>query len=199
MSRLLRHCRASQRQRTDCALRLSACVVVAVHPRLTDRSRSQAPVRHGARVVPLHLPRARQSSVQQACAPSLSPSLPLASPSEPDERSRTGWGDSADDDKKDRDRVGIVQEREYDRLPRHLRDEWDRRPSKVDPDVSGALSLALCDWIAGPVLPRLTALWGLLTRPRPTPRAGPLCRSAPRRRHLPVVPPPQLPALHGRH
>ncbi|KPV73164.1 uncharacterized protein RHOBADRAFT_55377 [Rhodotorula graminis WP1] len=46
------------------------------------------------------------------------------------------WGDSPDDDKKDRDRVGIVQERdEASRLPRHLRDEWDRRPSKVDPDV----------------------------------------------------------------
>ncbi|BGP51970.1 RFC checkpoint protein Rad17 [Rhodotorula kratochvilovae] len=45
------------------------------------------------------------------------------------------WGDSPDDDKKDRDRVGIVQEREYNKLPRHLRAEWDRRPSKVDPDV----------------------------------------------------------------
>ncbi|GAA5842781.1 hypothetical protein JCM9279_003984 [Rhodotorula babjevae] len=46
------------------------------------------------------------------------------------------WGDSPDDDKKDRDRVGIVQEREVaSRLPKHLRDEWERRPSKVDPDV----------------------------------------------------------------
>ncbi|GAA5895623.1 hypothetical protein JCM8208_005283 [Rhodotorula glutinis] len=46
------------------------------------------------------------------------------------------WGDSPDDDKKDRDRVGIVQEREVaSRLPRHLRDEWERRQSKVDPDV----------------------------------------------------------------
>ncbi|GAA6051572.1 hypothetical protein JCM3770_003478 [Rhodotorula araucariae] len=45
------------------------------------------------------------------------------------------WGDSPEDDKKDRDRVGIVQEREYDKLPRHLRKEWERRPTKVDPDV----------------------------------------------------------------
>ncbi|GAA5883191.1 hypothetical protein JCM3774_002414 [Rhodotorula dairenensis] len=45
------------------------------------------------------------------------------------------WGQSADDDKKDLGRPGIVQEREYDRLPKHLRREWDRAPTKVDPDV----------------------------------------------------------------
>ncbi|GAA5870623.1 hypothetical protein JCM1840_004819 [Sporobolomyces johnsonii] len=45
------------------------------------------------------------------------------------------WGDSPEDDKKDLGRPGIVQEREYDKLPKHLRKEWKRRPSKVDPDV----------------------------------------------------------------
>ncbi|GAA5982496.1 hypothetical protein JCM10908_006672 [Rhodotorula pacifica] len=45
------------------------------------------------------------------------------------------WGQSAEDDKKDLGRQGIVQEREYDRLPKHLRKEWERAPSKVDPDV----------------------------------------------------------------
>ncbi|GJN94063.1 hypothetical protein Rhopal_007127-T1 [Rhodotorula paludigena] len=45
------------------------------------------------------------------------------------------WGESADDDKKDLGRPGIVQERESDKLPRHLRKEWDRKPSKVDPDA----------------------------------------------------------------
>lgn len=29
-----------------------------------------------------------------------------------------------------------MQEREYDRLPRHLRKEWERAPTKVDANVS---------------------------------------------------------------
>ncbi|ORY88337.1 Rad17 cell cycle checkpoint protein-domain-containing protein [Leucosporidium creatinivorum] len=45
------------------------------------------------------------------------------------------WGESADDDKKDLDRQGIQQEQEIDRLPKHLRKEWTRKPSKVNPDV----------------------------------------------------------------
>ncbi|BGP20553.1 RFC checkpoint protein Rad17 [Rhodosporidiobolus nylandii] len=45
------------------------------------------------------------------------------------------WGDSAEDDKKDLNRSGVLQEREYGKLPKHLREEWDRRSSKVDPDV----------------------------------------------------------------
>ncbi|POY74924.1 hypothetical protein BMF94_1900 [Rhodotorula taiwanensis] len=45
------------------------------------------------------------------------------------------WGQSADDDKKDLGRPGIVQDREYDRLPKHLRNEWDRAATKVDPDA----------------------------------------------------------------
>ncbi|GAA5966338.1 hypothetical protein JCM21900_003101 [Sporobolomyces salmonicolor] len=45
------------------------------------------------------------------------------------------WGDSPQDDKKDLGRPGIVQEREYDKLPKHFRKEWKRRPSKVDPDA----------------------------------------------------------------
>ncbi|GEM11224.1 cell cycle checkpoint protein rad17 [Rhodotorula toruloides] len=45
------------------------------------------------------------------------------------------WGQSAEDDKKDLGRAGILQERQYDKLPRHLRKEWTRDPSKVDPDV----------------------------------------------------------------
>ncbi|BGP58407.1 RFC checkpoint protein Rad17 [Rhodotorula sphaerocarpa] len=45
------------------------------------------------------------------------------------------WGQSAEDDKKDVGRPGIVQDRKYDRLPKHLRAEWDRTPTKVDPDA----------------------------------------------------------------
>ncbi|GAA6059117.1 hypothetical protein JCM10212_003864 [Sporobolomyces blumeae] len=46
------------------------------------------------------------------------------------------WGDSAADDKKDLTRPGILQARDLEyKLPRHLRREWERRPSKVDPDV----------------------------------------------------------------
>jgi hypothetical protein len=47
----------------------------------------------------------------------------------------TGWGQSADDDKKDVDRQGIQQEHEIDRLPKHLRKQWTRKSSKVNPDV----------------------------------------------------------------
>ncbi|KAK4052775.1 RFC checkpoint protein Rad17 [Microbotryomycetes sp. JL201] len=45
------------------------------------------------------------------------------------------WGQRPDDDKKDLDRPGILQECETKRLPRHLREKWSRAPSKVDPDV----------------------------------------------------------------
>ncbi|GAA6015227.1 hypothetical protein JCM10207_003651 [Rhodosporidiobolus poonsookiae] len=46
------------------------------------------------------------------------------------------WGDSADDDKKDLNRPGVLQEREYDKLPKHLRKAgWTRKASKVDPDM----------------------------------------------------------------
>ncbi|GAA5870913.1 hypothetical protein JCM8547_000031 [Rhodosporidiobolus lusitaniae] len=46
------------------------------------------------------------------------------------------WGDSADDDKKDLNRPGILQNREYDKLPKHLRKAGlGRNASKVDPDV----------------------------------------------------------------
>ncbi|GAA6039753.1 hypothetical protein JCM8097_004201 [Rhodosporidiobolus ruineniae] len=46
------------------------------------------------------------------------------------------WGDSADDDKKDLNRPGVLQELEYDKLPKHLRKAgWERKASKVDPDV----------------------------------------------------------------
>ncbi|GAA5938024.1 Rad24p [Sporobolomyces koalae] len=45
------------------------------------------------------------------------------------------WGQSATDDKKDLNRPGILQERTLDKLPKHLREEWGRPPSKVDPDV----------------------------------------------------------------
>lgn len=47
----------------------------------------------------------------------------------------TGWGESAEDDRKDLERPGILQENRLERLPRHLRAEWTRAPSKVDPDV----------------------------------------------------------------
>lgn len=46
-----------------------------------------------------------------------------------------GWGQSADDDKKDLERPGIQQEAPTNRLPKHLREEWTRKPSKVNPDV----------------------------------------------------------------
>jgi cell cycle checkpoint protein len=42
---------------------------------------------------------------------------------------------SAEDDKKDRERAQIRQETAGGRLPRHLRDQYTRKPSKVDPDV----------------------------------------------------------------
>ncbi|GAA5838526.1 hypothetical protein JCM11251_003416 [Rhodosporidiobolus azoricus] len=46
------------------------------------------------------------------------------------------WGDSAEDDKKDLGRPGILQERDYDKLPEHLRKAgWQRKASKVDPDM----------------------------------------------------------------
>ncbi|BGO95909.1 hypothetical protein NBRC10512_005496 [Rhodotorula toruloides] len=45
------------------------------------------------------------------------------------------WGQSAEDDKKDLGRTGILQERQSDKLPKHLRKQWTREPSKVDPDV----------------------------------------------------------------
>lgn len=46
-----------------------------------------------------------------------------------------GWGLSAEDDKKDRERPQIRQLTSEPKLPRHLRDKYARRPSKVDPDV----------------------------------------------------------------
>ncbi|KAK4057443.1 RFC checkpoint protein Rad17 [Microbotryomycetes sp. JL221] len=45
------------------------------------------------------------------------------------------WGEKEDDDKKDRERSDIVEERSIQKLPRHLRHRWTRAPSKVDPDV----------------------------------------------------------------
>ncbi|KAK4694293.1 cell cycle checkpoint protein, partial [Phenoliferia sp. Uapishka_3] len=45
------------------------------------------------------------------------------------------WGISADDDKKDTGRQGVAPLKVLDRLPKHLRKEWSRAPSKVDPDV----------------------------------------------------------------
>ncbi|GAA6019350.1 hypothetical protein JCM11491_000903 [Sporobolomyces phaffii] len=47
------------------------------------------------------------------------------------------WGESPADDKKDLNRPGIVQPSgdAVDKLPKHLRKEWSRTPSKVDPDV----------------------------------------------------------------
>lgn len=48
---------------------------------------------------------------------------------------RVGWGVSDDDDKKDRDRAQVRQEASEPKLPRHLRKQYARRPSKVDPDV----------------------------------------------------------------
>ncbi|GAA5962263.1 hypothetical protein JCM3765_004725 [Sporobolomyces pararoseus] len=49
------------------------------------------------------------------------------------------WGESLQDDKKDLNRPGILQQpkpqEQPDRLPKHLRKEWERKPSKVDPDV----------------------------------------------------------------
>ncbi|GAA5979469.1 hypothetical protein JCM5350_003916 [Sporobolomyces pararoseus] len=46
------------------------------------------------------------------------------------------WGESSLDDKKDLNRPGILQEKSPDgKLPKHLRTEWQRKPSKVDPDV----------------------------------------------------------------
>ncbi|KAI5475119.1 cell cycle checkpoint protein rad17 [Pseudohyphozyma bogoriensis] len=45
------------------------------------------------------------------------------------------WGISAEDDKKDLGRPGIEQERMYDRLPKHLRAEWNRKATKVNPDT----------------------------------------------------------------
>jgi hypothetical protein len=94
---------------------------------------SQAPVRHGERKSALHLPRPRQGSLLEAYVlfspPSTPPSFLLTRP-----LSR-GWGESADDDKKDLERPGIEQNHEIDRLPKHLRKEWTRSPSKVNPDV----------------------------------------------------------------
>ncbi len=46
-----------------------------------------------------------------------------------------GWGVSAEDDKKDRERAQIRQEVAEPKLPRHLRAKYARKPSKVDPDV----------------------------------------------------------------
>lgn len=37
-----------------------------------------------------------------------------------------------------------MQEREYDRLPRHLRKEWERAPTKVDANVSSRGALLPC-------------------------------------------------------
>lgn len=51
------------------------------------------------------------------------------------------WGESAEDDRKDAERVGILQARPTDKLPRHLRQAWSRAPSKVDPDVRFSLLL----------------------------------------------------------
>ncbi|GAA5987128.1 hypothetical protein JCM11641_006435 [Rhodosporidiobolus odoratus] len=45
------------------------------------------------------------------------------------------WGNSAEDDKKDLNRPGIVQDRAFDELPKHLREEWERKVSKVDVDL----------------------------------------------------------------
>ncbi|GAA5905927.1 hypothetical protein JCM6882_009072 [Rhodosporidiobolus microsporus] len=46
------------------------------------------------------------------------------------------WGDSTEDDKKDLGRPGVLQEREYDKLPKHLRKAgWQKKASKVDPDM----------------------------------------------------------------
>ncbi|GAA5908580.1 Rad24p [Sporobolomyces salmoneus] len=46
------------------------------------------------------------------------------------------WGESEKEDKKDLNRPGIRQELEpSSKLPKHLRKEWNRKPSKVDPDV----------------------------------------------------------------
>ena len=48
-----------------------------------------------------------------------------------------GWGESSLDDKKDLNRPGILQEKSPNgKLPKHLRTEWQRKPSKDDPDVS---------------------------------------------------------------
>ncbi|KAM0750463.1 Rad17-domain-containing protein [Meredithblackwellia eburnea MCA 4105] len=45
------------------------------------------------------------------------------------------WGISEADDKKDIGRAGVKQKKTHNKLPPHLRQQWDRAPSKVDPDV----------------------------------------------------------------
>ncbi|KAL8292578.1 hypothetical protein RQP46_001190 [Phenoliferia psychrophenolica] len=45
------------------------------------------------------------------------------------------WTLSADDDKKDTDRQGVAPLKVLDKLPKHLRKQWARAPSKVNPDV----------------------------------------------------------------
>jgi hypothetical protein len=76
---------------------------------------------------------------RRSTSPVLASPSPLFHPSCPslaDRFRRAGWGDTVEDDKKDLNRPGILQNHEYDKLPKHLRKtDVGRRASKVDPDV----------------------------------------------------------------
>lgn len=60
-----------------------------------------------------------------------------------------GWGDTVEDDKKDLNRPGILQDREYEKLPKHLRKSGiGRRASKVDPDVRAPLAASFLPFLS---------------------------------------------------